>query len=201
MGTTVYRATRAQAVQDELRDISVRSLVLAHCVKGARLWVLAQVKGGPQAGTRWIALSLIHTQGQDVAVKRLDESCGPYYYDCPLLYLEMARPPDGPHAGPWREKVRAHHAQAAERRRLRRQAQPGLRVLYGQATYALERPLGRRGWVVTRECDGLSMRMNVRQFAQATRLAPESVASTAATSAPPTTPTTPTTTPHSSEEP
>jgi len=98
MGTTVYRATRAQAVQDELRDISRRSLVLAHQLRGTRLWVLAQVREGPKAGTRWIGLTLIRSQGQDVAVKRLDETCGPYYYDCPLHYLAMASVPEGPHA-------------------------------------------------------------------------------------------------------
>ncbi|WP_140843613.1 hypothetical protein [Variovorax guangxiensis] len=168
MGTTLYRATKAQAVADELRDIGIRSAILGHCLKGSRLWVLAQVKEGSSKcvlpGTRWISLSLINVHGPEVAVKRLDETCGPCYYDCPLAFLELVSEPEGPYAGTWREKVRAFHAQNALGRQHRRLLEVGSRVAYGAETYLLQRPLGRRGWEVLRERDHCPMRMTARQF-------------------------------------
>ena len=173
MGTTVYRATKAQAIADELADIAQRSEVLAHRVLGSRLWVLAQVKQGVQAGQRWIGLSLIHTRGPEVTVKRMDESCGPYFYDCPLQFLARASEPQGPYAGAWRNQVRAFHASRIEALRRREHLQPGARVRYGGSVYQLLRPLGRRGWAVKREHDGMSMRMTARQIDQVTPAASE----------------------------
>ncbi|RYF55644.1 MAG: hypothetical protein EOO27_20515 [Comamonadaceae bacterium] len=167
MGTTVYRATRAQAVADELRDIGIHSDVLARRLFGSRLWVLAQVKlEAPSmwAGTCWISLSLIQVRGPEVVVKRLDETCGPYYYDCPLSFLAKAQQPQGPHTGAWRDKVRAFHAQQALVRQQRRQIQPGAPIRYGGETYQLQRSLGRRGWEVLRERDQCPMRMRSHQF-------------------------------------
>lgn len=168
MGTTAYHATKAQAVADELRDIGIRSAILGHRLKGSRLWVLAQVKEGSSKcvlpGTRWISLSLINVHGPDVAVKRLDETCGPCYYDCPLAFLELASEPGGPYAGPWREKVRAFHTQNALARQRRRLFEAGSRIAYGAETYLLQRSLGRHGWEVLREQDRCPMRMTARQF-------------------------------------
>jgi hypothetical protein len=168
MGTIVYRATKAQAVADELRDIGIRSEVLGHRLKGSRLWVLAQVKTGScdgiKAGTRWISLSLVKVQGSEIAIKRLDETCSPCYYDCPLAFLEMAIEPECPYAGAWREKVRAFHAQHALERRRRRHVESGSRIAYGGDVYQMQRSLGRRGWEVLRERDQCPMRMTARQF-------------------------------------
>jgi hypothetical protein len=186
MGTIVYRATKEQVVRDELANIDFGARVLEHRVIGRKLWFLAEQRSGERAGTKWIGLTLIDCRGGEAAVKCMDEGCGPCYYDCPLSFLDRADPPVGPYAGPWREQVRAFHAQ----RRLRRRAiGAGTRVALGLYTYVLLRSLGRSGWEVLRQSesqsqngvDGGVFRMTTRQLGWA-RLLP-SEADLAATAA------------------
>jgi len=170
MGTIVYRATKDQAVHDELASVGAYSTVLAHRAIGNRLWFLAQTRSGAHIGRKWIGLTLIDCRNGEAAIKRMDETCGPCYYDCPLAFLMQADAPTGPYACPWREKVRAFHANRAARRSAIRQ---GARVSYGAHTYVLRRCLGRRGWEVERESDGLGLRMKSRQLGDAMVLPPE----------------------------
>ena len=167
MATIVYRATKDQAVHDELASVGASSTVLAHRVVGNRLWFLAEVKAGERAGHKWIGLTLIDCRNGEAAIKSMDETCGPCYYDCPLAFLAQADAPTGPYAGPWREKVRAFHASRSAKRAAVR---PGLRVSYGDHIYVLRSSLGRRGWDVAREGDGLVFRLKSRQLGDATVL-------------------------------
>ncbi|MCY1359351.1 hypothetical protein D9M69_459180 [compost metagenome] len=167
MGSIVYRATKTQAIHDELASVGASSTVLAHRVIGNRLWFLAQTRTGERAGRKWIGLTLIDCRHGEAAVKCLDETVGPCYYDCPLAFLEQADAPMGTYAGAWREQVRAFHANRMARRAAMR---PGLRVAYGDHTYVLRRSLGRRGWDVARESDGLGFRLKSRQLGRATVL-------------------------------
>jgi len=167
MGSIVYRATKAQAIHDELASVGASSTVLAHRVIGNRLWFLAQIRTGERAGRKWIGLTLIDCRNGEAAVKCLDESYGPCYYDCPLAFLAQADAPVGPYAGPWREKVQAFHADRAAKRAATR---PGARVAYGARIYVLRRSLGRRGWEVARESDGFVLRLKSRQLGNATVL-------------------------------
>ncbi|MET3376413.1 hypothetical protein ABIC89_005492 [Variovorax boronicumulans] len=170
MGSIVYRATKNQAVHDELQNVGAFAAVLAHRAIGNRLWFLAQTRSGKHAGRIWIGLTLIDSRNGQAAVKSMDESCGPCYFDCPLAFLDRVDPPTGPYAGPWREKVREFHANRMAKRAAIRQ---GLRVSYDGRTYELRRSLGRRGWEVQRE-DGVIFRMKARQLQQAAVLpAPE----------------------------
>lgn len=168
MGTIVYRATKAQAIRDELANIDVIAWILEHRVIGRRLWFLAEQRAGERAGTKWIGLTLIDCRHGEAAVKAMDESCGPCYYDCPLSFLDRADPPVGTYAPAWRAQVRSFH----EVRRLKRRAvSPGARVELAAAVYVLRRSLGRRGWEVQRESDQVAFRMTTRQLTQA-RLLP-----------------------------
>lgn len=167
MGSIVYRATKAQAIRDELASVGASSAVLAHRVIGRRLWFLAQIRTGERAGRKWIGLTLIDCRNGEAVVKCLDESCGPCYYDCPLAFLAQTDAPVGPYAGAWREKVRAFHAARAAKRAATRR---GARISYAGKTYVLRRSLGRRGWEVTRESDGLIFQLKSRQLANATVL-------------------------------
>lgn len=170
MGTTVYRASKAQAVHDELRNIASHATLIAHRVIGNRLWFLAQHSASAEAdiaGLKWIGLTLIDCRNGEAAIKSMDETCGPCYYDCPLSFIERADPPVGEYAGPWREKVRAFHAQRSAKRTLLRE---GTRLEYGNASYVLRACLGRCGWNVQRESDGQNFRMKARQLAAATVL-------------------------------
>lgn len=172
MGTTVYRATKAQAIHDELASVGAHCTVLAHRAIGGRLWFLAEARTGAHAGRKWIGLTLIDCRNGEAAVRSMDESCGPCYYDCPLIFLTQADAPTGPYAGPWREKVRAFHADRTARRVA---IGPGARIAYGEHTYVLRRSLGRGGWDVARERDGLVFRLKSRQLGRATVLPPTEI--------------------------
>lgn len=161
MGTIVYRATKAQAMTRELADIASHCTVLAQRLVGPRLWYLAE-----RANVRWIGLVLIEVRGAEVAVKHMDETLGPYYYDCPLSFLDRASAPHGEHAAPWREKVRAFHALRATQRDQRSRACIGQRVRLDKQVYVLQQSLGRKGWAVSREVDGVRMRMLSRHIRQ-----------------------------------
>ncbi|KPU88109.1 hypothetical protein APR50_42695 [Variovorax paradoxus] len=167
MGSIVYRATKDQAVHDELQNVRAFAAVLAHRAIGNRLWFLAQTRSGKHTGRIWIGLTLIDCRSGEAAVKSMDESCGPCYFDCPLAFLDRADPPVGLYAGPWREKVREFHANRAAKRAVVR---PGLRISYGELIYVLRCSLGRRGWEVARESDGLIFRLKARQLGNATVL-------------------------------
>ncbi|PBI87800.1 hypothetical protein BKP43_38660 [Variovorax boronicumulans] len=167
MGSIVYRATKTQAIHDELASVGASSTVLAHRVIGNRLWFLAQTRTGERAGRKWIGLTLIDCRHGEAAVKCLDETCGPCYYDCPLSFLAQADAPMGPYAVTWREKVRAFHVARTAKRAAIRQ---GARISYGGRTYVLCRSLGRRGWEVARESDGYVFRLKSRQLGNATVL-------------------------------
>lgn len=170
MGTIVYRASKAQAVHDELHNIASHATLLAHRVIGNRLWFVAQHhadRGAEIAGIKWIGITLIDCRNGEAAIKSMDETCGPCYYDCPLSFLDRADPPIGPYAGPWRDQVRAFHAARTSKRTSLR---AGARVGYGDHTYVLRSCLGRRGWNVLRELDGLTFRMKGYQLATAVLL-------------------------------
>lgn len=170
MGTVVYRATKAQAVQDELRSIASHATLLAHRVIGNRLWYLAAHRSdslSELAGAKWIGLSLINCRNGEAAVKSMDETCGPCYYDCPLSFLDQADAPYGQFAGPWRAKVRAFHSAQATRKAA---MEEGARIDYGGIVYVLRLGLGRRGCEVKRESDGLVFRLKATQVHASTVL-------------------------------
>ncbi|AMO76049.1 hypothetical protein [Pseudomonas citronellolis] len=89
--------------------------VIAHTLRGNVLWsvveVTAKVEGvspslAPGQSLRYIRCDLLQRHGNEWGYKPLDESMHPYYYTCPLRYLELA--PE--QSREWRERVRAYHA-------------------------------------------------------------------------------------------
>lgn len=84
---------------------------LAKALKGSVLWTVAE--GAKESGEKvtYIGCYLISKHGNEWGYKPMDESMHPYYYSCPLKFLEMA-----PEACPeWRAKVREFHARAARK--------------------------------------------------------------------------------------
>ena len=103
----------------------VKSTCLAHCFRGGRfsgvlwaVWERTFMNDGleTQPTERWITCDLLRYQmGYGWGYKELDESMHPYYYSCPLGYLEMV--PIDQYGGneQWREGVKAHHARRREK--------------------------------------------------------------------------------------
>lgn len=76
-----------------------------------------------QPTERWIGCDLMrHQKDYGWGYKDLDEICGPYYYSCPLKYLDLV--PIETYGGndEWRENVRQYHARIAQKRRSRKLA-------------------------------------------------------------------------------
>lgn len=124
MGWYFSRQTRDQLIQELIEPQEserARSEVLAHTRRDNVLWSVVQVTA-KQAGvldlaagdsTTYIRCDLLKRSGGEWGHKPMDESMHPYYYSCPLRYLEMA----SERCAEWREGVRAYHA----RRRCARQ--------------------------------------------------------------------------------
>ena len=118
MGWLFSSRTRAELIQDLIRpEDTARAYVrvLVHTLRGNVLWSVTEVKAktegihpglAPGESMRYIRCDLLQRSGGEWGYKAMDESMAPYYYSCPLRYLDMAKElsPD------WREKVRAHHA-------------------------------------------------------------------------------------------
>lgn len=135
MGWHYQRVSRAELIDELTRDrehtrddgVLVRTRRLARCLVGNVLWsvwertyTLSGAETEPSA--RWIRCDLLARIGGGIwGYKPLDESMHPYYYSCPLSYLELV--PLDRYGGcqEWREGVREHHARRAEARRAKRQ--------------------------------------------------------------------------------
>ena len=90
--------------------------VNAHALRGNVLWSVTQVTAkadgvhrdlAPGQSLRYIRCDLLQRSGGQWGYKPLDESMHPYYYSCPLSYLDLA--PE--QSADWRAGVRAYHAQ------------------------------------------------------------------------------------------
>ncbi|HBO3354307.1 TPA: hypothetical protein L4S42_002119 [Pseudomonas aeruginosa] len=94
----------------------VSTRVIAHTLRGNVLWSVVELTAKSEsvhrdlaAGEplRYIRCDLLQRSGGQWGYKDLCESVHPFYYTCPLSYLDMA-----PVASPeWREHVHAYHTQ------------------------------------------------------------------------------------------
>jgi len=117
MGWYFSRQTRDQLIRELIRPQEserARSEVIAHTLRGNVLWSVVRITV-KQAGFMKLAAGdsinvircdLLQGSGGEWGHKPLDESMHPYYYSCPLRYLDMAPV----RSSEWREGVRAYHA-------------------------------------------------------------------------------------------
>lgn len=118
MGWYFSRQTRAQLIQELIRPQDsdrAHSEVIAHTLRGNVLWSVVRVTA-KQAGvldlaegesTTFIRCDLLQGSGGEWGHKPLEESMHPYYYTCPLRYLDMAPQ----RCATWRARVHAFHQQ------------------------------------------------------------------------------------------
>ena len=119
------------------------------CWKGNNLWAVQECTEGKYAGQKFIALYLCRNGGKYEGwdYKDMDETAGPYYYNCPLSYLDMVPDPMTTHSTPWRERVRKYWAKANQKLQL------GQMIRYGGNEYQVTRVLeGKRGYMVSNQC-------------------------------------------------
>jgi hypothetical protein len=87
-------------------DIVGRRKIIAHSLRGNNLWCVNEhtyTDGRPTIS--YIMLYRLSCYKGEWGYKPMDESMGPYYYDCPKKFLKMAGPPMNEWSKDWREKV------------------------------------------------------------------------------------------------
>ena len=108
-------------------EMLVKSVCLAHCYRGCAfsgvLWSVRErtfTNNGEevQPTERWIQCDLLQYQRDyGWGYKDLEEAAHPYYYSCPLKYLNMVPLDRFGGNAEWREEVKLHHQRSAEKRR------------------------------------------------------------------------------------
>jgi hypothetical protein len=107
-------ATKADVVA-ELKAASFvgGAVVLKSSLRGNELWLLCGIPGRPAENV--IQIALLSKSPHGWGYKPMTESMGPYYYKCPIGFLDEAPV----RCESWRAKVRAEAALKNSRRALR----------------------------------------------------------------------------------
>jgi len=74
---------------------------ITHCVRGNMYWAVRQ-----KGDSKYIACAIISSENHSWGYKAMDELMHPYYYNCPLGYLDMVPEQNAE----WRRKVREYFA-------------------------------------------------------------------------------------------
>lgn len=112
-----------EATKDEE---TVKTTCLAHCYRGNiysgvlwTVWERTFAKQGSQTRPteRWITCDLMrHQQGDGWGHKPMNEAMHPFYYSCPMKYLNMVPIEQYGGCKEWRTEVCEHHQRRKERR-------------------------------------------------------------------------------------
>lgn len=160
MGWLYGWSCRKNLIDHLVRDNGLRTV--AYCLKGNNLWAVHE-----HEGKRWICLYLIRGRNDHNGwgYKELDETMHPYYYNCPLSYLDMCEEIES--SREWRAAVREWHADQAAKRK------PGAEVIYGGVPYVIKEKV-RGGWHVVVKGYDDPMRMSNKQLTESTLCQPSS---------------------------
>lgn len=94
-----YVAERLQGWTNGPHTITVRK----HHAHGNEDWFILDVAGPDPCAVITLCL------WDGTMVKHMDEAAGPYFYGCPVAWLDEVPAPATPYA--WRARLRAHHVQ------------------------------------------------------------------------------------------
>lgn len=136
MGWLFRDITRQELIADRTAswerltgDLLVQSSSLAHCVRGnvfsgilwgvwERKFLINEIESQPSE--RWITCDMIQCKrNEGWGYKDLSEADHPYFYSCPMSYLELV--PIELYGGnaSWRKDVIDHHQRQREKRKSR----------------------------------------------------------------------------------
>ncbi|TWU08875.1 hypothetical protein CA54_41140 [Symmachiella macrocystis] len=117
---------RTQAWERESAGMTVKTTCLAHCFRGGRfsgvLWAVWEQthSQGKQPTRRWITCDLIRCHSGEWGYKDMSEACSPFYYSCPLKYLDLVSIEQHGGNAEWRKQVHQHHTRQKEKRQRKR---------------------------------------------------------------------------------
>ena len=119
-------AQRIEGWERDTGEMLVKSTCLKHCYRGGvfsgvlwSVWERTFTKEGEQAQPteRWSQCDLLRCDQGEWGYKDMEESMGPYYYSCPLGYLELVPIDRFGGNAEWRDQVVEHHRRRAEKRK------------------------------------------------------------------------------------
>lgn len=187
MGTYgTYHPTKAALVAELTRTETYptrRRSIIAHRVIGMNLWSVVEYHDTTTGEllSRYIHLDLLYG-GEQWSYKPVSEFMGPAEKNCPLRYLDLAKPgdrgeTDTAFADEWREKVRQWHA--FERGKKARHAEiasrltPGRRIQLYQSAYVVQSAAGASTVIIRRVRDGQQFRLPASQWDDVSFESPE----------------------------
>lgn len=112
--------TRSQLIQRLTKpwtnqEKGIDAQCLEHCAVGNVLWTVWEHRHRDGSVKRYVGCDLMAPQrGYGWGYKDMCESMHPYYYSCPLRYIDLVAPA----CEAWRAKVREYHAKRDLARRL-----------------------------------------------------------------------------------
>jgi hypothetical protein len=110
MGWTFIRgASRSDIITEVTKDQSLADggvlRTLRKCLRGNTMYSLLECTR-PGKKVKLISVTLLQRSSDGWGFKEMDETCGPYYYSCPLSFLLEADAPENETARQWRQSVR-----------------------------------------------------------------------------------------------
>lgn len=119
MGWTFpFNASRSQVIDELTREQSSDGRVFRthrKCFRGNTMYALHE--SGPEGDTRkWIGIYLLQRHRGDWGYKDMCEDMHPYYYDCPVSYLDEADEATTENAKEWRRLVREQAEKRASKK-------------------------------------------------------------------------------------
>ncbi len=118
-------ASRVEPFESVVDGLQVTTTCIKHCFRGGvfsgvlwSVWQRTFTKDGveQQPEQRWICCDLIRCHAGEWGYKDMDESVHPYYYSCPLGYLDQVPIETFGGCQDWRAIVQAHHAERKAKR-------------------------------------------------------------------------------------
>lgn len=109
MGTFYTHGATKKDIIAEILEGSEQVTVLHHSVRGNVLWTVEHLKRGDR---KIIGCYLLRSNDREWGYKPLSEECGPFYYSCPLKFLDLV--PE--RSAEWRANVRLFHEQERAKR-------------------------------------------------------------------------------------
>lgn len=134
MGWTSYFATHykngkidKKAELDEM--FSRNQKILKSQMVGSTYFAAVQDESTKET---WAAIILTQMQNGEFFYKDMDETVGPYNYNCPKAILKLLSPTENKLANEWREKCYEYHKQQAEKKNAfsYRKAAKGTKILW-----------------------------------------------------------------------
>lgn len=121
-------AQRVEGWERDTGEMLVKSTCLKHCYRGGvfsgvlwSVWERTFTKGDKevQPTERWVQCDLLRCDRGEWGYKDMEESMHPYYYSCPLGYLELVDLDRFGGNKEWREQVIEHHRRRTKKRKCR----------------------------------------------------------------------------------